>query len=78
MEDIGFLLSEEFKSISTESPILPGSGKIYELIEFDVNFMALRQDSGSEKGHRSAFPDPWQLTILILMLCRTCKDHCDG
>ena len=77
MEDIGFLLSEEFKSVSTASPILPGSGKVYDLIEFDVNFMALRQDTVSEKGHSSAFPDPWRSTVLILMLCRTGKDHRD-
>lgn len=58
MNDIGFLLSEDFKSISSTSAILPGTGNVYNLVEFDVNHLALRQNLISKKGDSGAFPNP--------------------
>ena len=58
MDYIGFLLSEDFKSISSTSAILPGTGNVYDLIEFDINCLALRQDLVTKKGYSSAFLDP--------------------
>ncbi|KAH6633611.1 hypothetical protein C7974DRAFT_284813, partial [Boeremia exigua] len=51
LDDTGFLLSDEFKSISPISTILPGTGNVYELVEFDVNRLALRQSTMSKKGN---------------------------
>ncbi|CAI9633040.1 unnamed protein product [Alternaria burnsii] len=50
MNDIGFLLSEEFKGISPTSEILPGTGNVYDMVEFDVNHLALRKNMMSKKG----------------------------
>jgi len=58
MDDIGFLLSEDFKSISPTSAILPGTGNVYDLVEFDINCLALRQNLVSKNGYSGAFPDP--------------------
>jgi hypothetical protein len=58
MDDIGFLLSEDFKSISSTSAILPDTGSVYDLVEFDINFLALRRHLISKKVYSGAFPDP--------------------
>lgn len=58
MDDIGFLLSRDFKSISSTSEILPGTGSVYDLVEFDINFLALRRHLMSTKGYSGAFSDP--------------------
>ncbi|KAB2109164.1 hypothetical protein AG0111_0g2570 [Alternaria gaisen] len=51
LDDIGFLLSEEFKSISPTSEILPGTGNVFDLVEFDGNHLALRQNLMIKKGN---------------------------
>ncbi|CAN9289216.1 unnamed protein product [Alternaria alternata] len=50
LDDIGFLLSEEFKSISSTSEILPRTGNVFDLIEFDGNHLALKQNLMIKKG----------------------------
>ncbi|KAJ4982655.1 putative alpha/beta hydrolase [Stagonosporopsis vannaccii] len=49
-DDIGFLLSEDFKSISSTSIILPDTGNVYDLVEFDINYLALRRHLVSKRG----------------------------
>jgi hypothetical protein len=78
LDDIGFLLSEEFKSISPTSKILPGTGNVFDLVEFDGNHLALRQNLMIKKGSNGAFPDCCQSSILTLMLCRASKEHRDS
>jgi len=39
LEDIDFLQTAAFKSISVESPLLPGSGKIFDVADFDVRYL---------------------------------------
>ncbi|CAN9122341.1 unnamed protein product [Alternaria alternata] len=51
LDDIEFLLSEEFKSISSMSEILPGTGNVFDLVEFDANYLALRQNLTIKKGN---------------------------
>ncbi|CAN9247665.1 unnamed protein product [Alternaria alternata] len=50
LDDIGFLLSEEFKSISSTSEILPRTGNVFDLIKFDGNHLALKQNLIIKKG----------------------------
>lgn len=43
MNDLSFVLGEEFKNISVHSDILPGSGICYDLAEFQLRFDTLIQ-----------------------------------
>lgn len=39
LKDIAFTLSDEFKKINIRSDLLPGSGIVYDLAEFDISCM---------------------------------------
>jgi hypothetical protein len=75
LDDIGFLLAEEFKSISSTSEILPRTGNVFDLIEFDGNHLALKQNLMIKKGSSGAFPDSCQSSVLTLMLCRASEEY---
>ncbi|KXJ97265.1 hypothetical protein Micbo1qcDRAFT_229974 [Microdochium bolleyi] len=43
LQDIGFLRTPEFAGISVTSDMLPGSGLVYDLVDFDVRYYNLVQ-----------------------------------
>ncbi|KAM5386419.1 hypothetical protein ACJZ2D_000382 [Fusarium nematophilum] len=53
MDDLGFTQGEEFRRIRVKSDILPGSGTVYDLADFDVryyNLVAVFDETNKGKG----------------------------
>ncbi|KAJ1337793.1 DUF4286 family protein [Microdochium nivale] len=54
LQDIKFLVTPEFAAISVTSELLPGSGLVYDLVDFDVRYYSLVQvydPTGKGPGH---------------------------
>jgi hypothetical protein len=48
LEDMAFITSDEFKNISVQSENLPGSGVVYDSVDFDVSVMGFESKSKSK------------------------------
>ena len=56
MEDLAFTQGDEFRGIRVKSPMLPGSGIIYDLAEFDVRYNGLVYKTEPKRKRNDAAP----------------------
>ena len=63
MQDMSFLMRDEFRSIRVESPILPDTGLIYDLAEMDVRYLGLVEKT--EMKQQSSSPAPCVVVLGI-------------
>jgi hypothetical protein len=54
MDDMSFTLSEEFRRIKVKSDILPGSGIVYDMADFDVSYLGLKAKTERKKDGTGA------------------------
>jgi hypothetical protein len=57
MPDLAFTQGDEFRKIRVKSPLLPGSGIIYDLAEIDVRYLGLvhKTEPKQKRDHASPF-----------------------
>lgn len=53
LQDLAFLLSDEFRGIRIKSPLLPDTGIVYDLAEFDVRYLSLVEKTEPKQEHVS-------------------------
>jgi hypothetical protein len=49
MDDMSFTLGEEFRKIKVKSDMLPGSGVVYDMADFDVSYLGLKEKTERKK-----------------------------
>ncbi|KAL5119959.1 hypothetical protein ACEQ8H_002057 [Pleosporales sp. CAS-2024a] len=50
MSDLSFASSDEFRAIKVSSDLLPGDGSVYDLADFEVSFLSLRNKTEKKEG----------------------------
>ena len=56
IQDMSFLMTDEFRSIRVKSPLLPDTGLIYDLAEMDVRYLGLVEKTEPKQERSSPAP----------------------
>ena len=56
MQDLAFTQGEEFRGIRVKSDMLPDTGIIYDLVDFDVRYLGLVEKTEPKQAKKAAAP----------------------